>query len=68
MYNETEDLRITSEDEIKNQIEDIIRNRYSEFENDNIDIKNNPILSRITYVLFPVWEIEKLAELFKEYL
>lgn len=68
MYNETQKLSITDEDDIKNQINTIIKERYSKFKNENIDIENNPILSRITYVLFPVWEIENLAELFKDFL
>lgn len=68
MYNETQKLSITDEYDIKNQINTIIKERYSKFKNENIDIQNNPILSRITYVLFPVWEIEKLAELFQDFL
>lgn len=68
MYNEIQELSLTDEDDIRNQIDSIIKERYNEFEDKNIDIKKNAILNRIIYILFPVWEIEKLAELFQEFL
>ena len=68
MYNETCELNITDEDDIRNQIDSIIKERYRESENYSIDTHKNPILSRITHILFPVWGIEELAKLFEEYL
>lgn len=65
VYNETQNLDITSEKDIKRQIEEIIAERYKNFNNDKIDIKNNPILKRITYIVFPVWELENLAQEFQ---
>lgn len=65
VYNETQNVDITSEDDIKRQIEEIIAERYKNFNNEKIDIKNNPILKRITYIVFPVWELENLAQEFQ---
>ena len=65
VYNETQNLDITSEEDIKRQIDEIIAERYKNFNNDKIDIKNNPILKRITYIVFPVWELENLAQEFQ---
>ncbi|WP_243121078.1 HamA C-terminal domain-containing protein [Clostridium autoethanogenum] len=68
IYNETQKLNITNEDDIKGQIDSIIKDRYSEFNNKDIHIDDNPILNRITYILFPIWKIEELAKGFQELL
>lgn len=65
VYNEIQNVDITSEADIKRQIEEIIAERYKNFNNEKIDIKNNPILKRITYIVFPVWELENLAQEFQ---
>ena len=52
-------------DEIKKQIENLIEKKYCDFDNEKIDIDNNPILSRITYIVFPVWDLKDLAEKFQ---
>ena len=31
-----------------------------------IDMRKNPILSRITYIVFPVWDLKELAEKFQK--
>ena len=41
----------------KNQIETIIAERYHLFDNNKIDIENNPILRRITYIIFFLYGI-----------
>lgn len=66
MYNETRKLTINSKEEIKKQIEEIIEERYKKFDNDCIDIVNNPILQRITYIVFPIWDLKRLAEAFQK--
>lgn len=66
VYNETNKLNYTSEADIKKQIEDIINNRYSEFDNKKIDIENNAILKRITYIVFPIWKLEELVQNFQK--
>ena len=64
-YNETKQLKIEKEEEIKSQIEEVIENRYKKYDNRKIDITNNPILKRITYIVFPVWALKDLAERFQ---
>lgn len=64
-YNETKQLKIEKEEEIKSQIEEVIENRYKKYDNRKIDITNNPILKRITYIVFPVWDLKDLAERFQ---
>lgn len=64
-YNETIQLKIESEEDIKAQIERVIADRYKQYDNAKIDIENNPILKRITYIVFPVWDLKDLAEKFQ---
>ena len=56
LYNETQKINLTNEEDIKNQINRIIQNRYQDFDNAKIDLENNPILRRITYIVFPIWK------------
>lgn len=60
-YNEVSKLEKENEDEIKAQIEKIIEERYKNFDNTQIEIAKNPILARITYIVFPVWDLKDLA-------
>ena len=64
-YNENTTLKLESEQEIKTQIEEIIADRYKNFDNSKIDLSSNPILKRITYIVFPVWDLKELAEQFQ---
>ena len=64
-YNENKTLNISDKNDIKKQIEAIIEERYKQYDNKKIDIVNNPILKRITYIVFPVWDLKGLAELFQ---
>ena len=68
LYNETQKLSITNEENIRSQIDTIINNRYNEFDNKKIHIEDNAILNRITYILFPIWNIEELAKEFQKLL
>lgn len=65
VYNETQKVDITNKHNIRNQIERIIEERYKNFDKSKIDIKNNAILNRITYIVFPIWELEDLAQEFQ---
>ena len=67
-YNETSKLKITNQKDILAQIEEIIKSRYCDFDNSEIDLENNPILNRITYIAFPIWDLEALAEAFQDLL
>lgn len=37
-----------------------------EIANNKIDVENNPILRRITYIVFPVWDLKGLVEEFQK--
>lgn len=65
-YNEVTKLTKDNETHIKKQLEKIIEEKYKGFDNNKIDLKKNPILSRITYIVFPVWDLKELAERFQE--
>lgn len=66
LYNENQKIAVTNEADIKEQIEKIIQERYQSFDNSKIDINGNPILKRITYIVFPVWNFDKLAKEFQD--
>lgn len=66
VYNETSKIRHTNEDEIKKQIKDLIENKYRNFDKNKIDLKNNAILNRITYIVFPIWKLEELVKDFQK--
>jgi len=65
VYNETKQINKTTETEIKQQILEVIKNRYKDFDNSKIDIEKYPILNRITYIVLPVWDLDKVAEEFQ---
>ena len=65
VYNETKKLNITSQEEIRKQIIQIIEERYKSFDKSKIDIENNPILKRITYIVMPIWKLDELAKEFQ---
>lgn len=66
LYNETKPIKLISEDDIKSQIEKIIQDRYASFDKSKIKIDENPILNRITYIIFPIWKFEELAQEFQK--
>ena len=68
LYTETDGISITSEDDIRNQIKRIIEKRYRGFDSNLIDFQRNPILNRITYIVFPVWKFDELVREFEKQL
>lgn len=68
IYNEVKKLQKSTEKEITKEIETIIEQRYQAFDNNKIPIDNNIILSRITYIVFPIWELENLLKEFENLL
>lgn len=66
VYNETSTVHGDTRDNIRKNIVDIIAKRYSEFDKEKIDIKNNTILKRITYIIFPIWKLDELASDFQK--
>ena len=67
-YNEISKINKTNQKDIQAQIESVIEERYKNFDNSKIDIDNNSILKRITYIVFPVWDLKELAERFQRML
>lgn len=65
-YNELSKINKIDEDTIRNEIEKIIEEKYRNYDKNKIDISKNPILSRITYIVFPVWDLKELAEKFQK--
>lgn len=65
-YNELSKIYKSDENTIRNNIKKIIEDRYSNYDKNKIDIKKNPILSRITYIVFPIWDLKELAEKFQK--
>ncbi len=68
VYNETSDIMGNTRDEILQKITKVIENRYSNFDKDKVDIKNNAILKRITYIIFPIWKLDELVSVFQKML
>jgi len=66
VYNETRKIDKTNQAEIRQQILRIIEERYKNFDKRKICIDENPILRRITYIVMPIWELDKLAEEFQK--
>lgn len=66
LYDETSNIKVTNEQEIKNQITQIVIERYSNFDNSKIDLVKHPILRRITYIVFPIWKFDEIADEFQK--
>lgn len=66
IFEESKELISLDRESIKKEIEDIIKDRYDKFPNNKIDVKINKILTRITYIIFPVWKLNELLMAFKE--
>lgn len=64
-YDETKKLNKINQSEIHSQIGRIIEERYKNFDNSKINMDKYPILKRITYIVFPVWNLKELAERFQ---
>lgn len=65
-YNELCEFDKIDENTIRNNIKKIIEDRYRNYDKNKIDLRKNPILSRITYIVFPVWDLKELAEKFQK--
>lgn len=65
-YEETMSRNGATRDEVLEVIANAIEQRYRNFDNSKINISENPILNRITYIIFPVWEFEELIKSFSD--
>ncbi|AMK75932.1 MULTISPECIES: DUF1837 domain-containing protein [Methylomonas] len=63
-YNETFDIDGDSETAIKKNIESCLQNRWSNTSKTLYNGIKQSIISRIHYIIFPVWELDKLLEEF----
>lgn len=66
VYNETKKINITEQGDIRKQIDKIIIDRYKSFDKNKIDISENAILKRITYIVMPIWKLDELAQNFQD--
>ena len=65
VYNENQDILGNSEEIIKNKIKDAIQNRCLSIKKDSfVNIQEN-ILARVNYIIFPIWELDKLLNDFQ---
>ena len=55
---------IKGEKYIKEQIENIIKDRFEEFDYSKIKFDENKIMYRINYIIFPVWNLNNLLDSF----
>ncbi|MBD3339717.1 MAG: DUF1837 domain-containing protein [Candidatus Lokiarchaeota archaeon] len=65
-YNETQTLLGENETDIKNSIEKIIKDRCQTLDKECYDKINSRILNRLNYIIFPIWELDKLLDEFKK--
>ena len=66
VYNETKTITKDNEDEIKEEIKQIICEKCQSFNQSlfaNIDSK---VLKRINYIVFPIWDLDKLLDDFTQ--
>lgn len=67
IYNETKDIMADSEQEIKANIINTILDHCNKFNKQFFTRFQNVVINRINYILFPVWELDKiLAEFDKQ--
>ncbi|WP_336779829.1 DUF1837 domain-containing protein [Paenibacillus illinoisensis] len=64
-YNETGHIDGDSEDAIKANIERVLIDKCNNLDKSFFDGVTLPLLNRISYILFPVWELDKLVESFQ---
>lgn len=61
-YNETKSINGANEIEIKNSIEKIIKERCGNLGTECFEEIDARILNRINYVIFPIWQFDKLLD------
>lgn len=64
-YNETNKITGDCEDTIKESIKSIIKDRCKTFDKSKFSSIESKILSRINYIVFPVWELDALLDNFQ---
>lgn len=64
-YNETNKISGDCEDSIKENIKSVIKDRCSKFDNLKFNGIEPNLLKRINYIVFPIWELDKLLDDFQ---
>lgn len=64
-YNETNAITGDNEDAIKESIKTIIKNRCKTFDKTKYSAIDSKILSRINYIVFPIWKLDDLLNSFQ---
>ncbi|MCL8008964.1 DUF1837 domain-containing protein [Gelidibacter japonicus] len=59
-YNETNKISGECEDSIKENIKNIIKDRCVNFDKSKFENIESGLLKRINYIIFPIWELDKL--------
>ncbi|RCU43059.1 DUF1837 domain-containing protein [Chryseobacterium lacus] len=65
VYNETTKITGENEKSIKEAIKTIIKNRCKSFDQEKFKIINEALLTRINYIVFPIWELDVLLDAFQ---
>ncbi|MBZ4033814.1 DUF1837 domain-containing protein [Flavobacterium sp. 17A] len=65
VYNETNKITGYDENSIKANIKEIIKTRCKDFDKEKFKGVNKSVLSRINYIVFPIWELDKLLDDFQ---
>lgn len=64
-YNETNKITGDNETSIKDAIKTIIKERCKNFDKDKFNAINEALLTRINYIVFPIWELDLLLDTFQ---
>ena len=64
-YNENMNISGATEEEIKSNIINVIKNRCSSIDKDIYNEMVPGVLSRINYIIFPIWDLESLLSEFQ---
>lgn len=62
IYNELKKITQDNEEDIKEEIKSIICEQCYKFDNTNFSTIDSRLLSRINYIIFPIWELDKLLD------
>lgn len=64
-YNETNKITGNNEESIKESIKVIIKDRCKNFDKNNFNVITEALLTRINYIVFPIWELDLLLDAFQ---
>jgi hypothetical protein len=65
VYNENDDISGDSEEIIKSNIKKVIQDKCTSINENSFSNINKTILARVNYIIFPIWELDKLLNDFQ---